>query len=191
MQCEWSGRAQEAHLRTTRAKKGGKAALGNRPIDAPRLLAHEARRNAVAALPLSSPVDAPRWPGRVRRSGAGAGRRRAGRPLRRPGGDGADPRRRQGRLLHRPRAEPAHSAYRRPLPATLARHGGLLSRRRGGGGHHVRGCGDRPSALPRGCDQGSRRIDRPRPYPDRPSSWPRASPARRSPMAARRRSAHQ
>ena len=141
--------------------------------------------------PLLSIAGVRRGAGRAARSGARARRRRARQPLRRPGGDGADPRRRQGRLLLGPGVEPARSSDRRPLSETLAGHGGPLSRRRGSGGHHSRRCGDRPSALPRRRDQGAGRIDRPRSYPDGAAACPRVSPARRSPMAGRRRSARQ
>ena len=193
-ECNVNGRGARLKPRNgrARAKAGGKAATARSgAIDAPRLLAHEAGPMTLAALPLPSIAGACRGAGRAARSGAGARRRRARRPLRRPGGDGADPRRRQGRLLHGPRVEPARSSHRRPLSETLAGYGGPLSRRRRSGGHHSGRRGDRPSALPRRRDQGPRRIDRPRAHQDGAAACPRASPPRRSRMADRRRSARQ
>ena len=122
--------------------------------------------------PLLSIAGVCRGAGGAGRSGARARRRRARQPLRRPGGDGADPRRRQGRLLLRAGIEPARSSDRGPLSETLARHGGPLSRRNGGGGHHPDRRGYRPSALPRRRNSSPRRIDRPCAYQDGKAASP-------------------
>ena len=106
MQCEWSRRPATG--------------LGGQAIEAPRVLAHEAADDAASGPldPIAGDCGGAR---RAARSGAGAGRRSARQPLRRPGGDGVDPRRRQRRLLLGAGARPAHSPHRRPLSAAASR----------------------------------------------------------------------
>ena len=159
-ECNVNGQAPSAEAQP--------AGLG--AIEAPPVLAHEAAHDA-ASRPLVFVAGDPGGARLAAGSRPRAGRRGARRALRRPGGDGADPRRRRGGLLLGARPGSAHPAHRRALSETLARHGGPLSRRLRGASHHSGRSGVahplyRPDAIK------ARRIDRPRAHQDGAASRP-------------------